>query len=90
MGSDFSVGRFKKIILGDEFDDHLRGRLADVLKELGAKKEGGGIKSVVGSQDIEDFYVKVGEDLVRVESETYMGLSISGDEDVVEKIKNMI
>lgn len=90
MASNVAGRKFKKITLGDEFDDELRGRLAGVLKELGAIKEGAELRGVAGSQDIEDFYVKIGDVLIRIEAETYMGLSISGDLNMVEKIKKMI
>jgi hypothetical protein len=57
----------------------------DVLRDLGAqqmsKSSGFG-----GSQDVETLSVKIGERVVVVEAETYVGLSISGDPILVHEV----
>lgn len=73
------------INLGDEYDDVLRDALRRVLlenKAVGIDKSWG----VGGSQEIENLKVRVGEDVVLIESETYIGLSISGPKLIVEKL----
>jgi hypothetical protein len=73
------------INLGDEYDDVLRGALRLVLLKsnaTGVDKSWG----VGGSQEIEMFKVKLGDDLITIESETYIGLTISGPKLIVERL----
>lgn len=75
----------KTINLGDEFDDALR----DVLRIVLLKNQAVGVDTswgVGGSQEIEVLKVRLGDDLVTIESETYIGLTISGEKSLVEKI----
>lgn len=75
----------KTINLGDEFDDALRDMLRIVLlknQAVGVDKLWG----VGGSQEIEVLQVRLGDELVTIESETYIGLTISGEKSLVEKI----
>ena len=79
----------KTLILGAEYDDTLRGVLRDVLKRLGAK----GLAhdwGVAGSQELETVEVLVGVDTVTIEAETFVGLSISGPVELVERIQAMV
>jgi len=75
--------------LGDEYDNSLRESLINVLKDLG-----GLVKShdwgLGGSQEIEMLEVKINDYVITVESETYIGLSISGDADIIEKIVKIL
>lgn len=75
----------KKVILGDEYDDALRAALTECLTEMGAdiaaRQWGLG-----GSQILETTKVSVGKDVLVVESETYVGLSISGEARLVDRI----
>lgn len=75
----------KKLVLGDEYDDALRHALMDCLAELGAdiaaRQWGLG-----GSQIIDTTKVSLGKDLLVVEAETYVGLSISGEARVVDRV----
>jgi hypothetical protein len=74
-----------KIILGDEYDEALREVLMTVLKTMGGRpqsREWG----VGGSQELGTLVVGVGGGSLLVESETYVGLSITGDEALVEEI----
>lgn len=71
--------------LGDEFDDALRDMLRIVLlknQAVAVDKLWG----VGGSQEIEVLQVRLGDELVTIESETYIGLTISGEKSLVEKI----
>jgi hypothetical protein len=75
----------KKLVLGDEYDDALRQALMDCLAALGAEiaaRQWG----LGGSQIIETTKVALGKDLLVVEAETYVGLSISGEARVVDRI----
>ncbi len=78
-------------IIGNEYDDSLRDRLMFVLKGMGAtvlEKSG---KLYGGSQEIEVVDFQIGESFVRVEAETYIGLSISSeDAELVQKIRKQI
>lgn len=79
----------KTLILGAEYDDNLRGVLRNVLKRLGAK----GLAhdwGVAGSQELETVEVLVGVDTVIIEAETFVGLSISGPVEIVERIQAMV
>jgi len=75
----------KKIVLGSEYDDVLRQALLDCLAALGAdlaaRQWGLG-----GSQIIETLKISLGKDLLVVEAETYVGLSISGEARVVDRV----
>ena len=76
-------------ILGDEFDDDLRSKLMDVLRHIGAMPIDS-TRSMGGSQDLEELDVVVDGRSVRVEAETYVGLSISGPCDLVQRIHQMV
>lgn len=75
----------KKLVLGDEHDDALRQALMACLSALGgdvaARQWGLG-----GSQTLETMRVYLGKDLVVVEAETYVGLSIQGEARVVNRV----
>lgn len=73
------------IILGDEYDDALRTALWRVLLDMDVElidRTWG----VGGSQEVETARIRIGEDLLTVESETYMGLSLQGPKPVIERI----
>ena len=79
----------KKLILGDEHDDALRQSLMACLASLGAdvaaRQWGLG-----GSQTLETMRVYLGKDLVVVEAETYVGLSIQGEARVVNRVADAL
>lgn len=78
-----------KVTLGDEFDDELREKLMRVLKDLGATA-GDSSRLVAGSQDIEEFDALISGKKIHVEAETYVGLTVSGPNDIVEKIQTLV
>ncbi len=79
----------KKLILGSEYDDALRQALMDCLAALGAdiaaRQWGLG-----GAQIIETTKISLGKDLLVVEAETYVGLSISGEARVVDRVAALL
>ena len=77
------------VVLGDEYDDCLRDALREVLKSCGAIILEGSW-GIGGSQEIETLKVKLGSDILVVESETYMGLSIAGPKDAVENVAQQV
>ena len=75
----------KTVNLGSEFDQELRTLLIDVLRELGGTvvhKEWGG----AGSQEVEALVVELRGSRITVEAETYLGLTVSGDDPIVDEI----
>ncbi len=82
---DNETSNHKTVILGDEYDDALRARLFDVLRDLGAQMSAGA-RALAGSQDVETCRLRLDGAEVVVEAETYIGLSLSGPADVVDKV----
>ena len=82
-------GMTKTIILGDEFDDHLRSVLVEVMHDMGAKTLVADW-SVVGSQEFETAKLELRGKIVDVESETFIGLSITGDANDVDEIAHRV
>lgn len=79
----------KTIVLGAEHDDVLFARLVAALQKKGATRRSGE-HFVVGSQELDLFEVDISGDLVKVESETFMGLSITGPAELVEELAAMV
>lgn len=79
----------KKVTLGTEYDDVVRAALKQVLVALHAAS-GGQRWAMGGSQEIETMEVLVGEQQLTVESETYVGLTISGEEDLVDSVAALV
>ena len=75
----------KKLVLGDEYDEALRHALMDALAALGATIEAHQW-GLGGSQIIQTTKVLLGKDLLVVESETYVGLSLFGEARVVDRV----
>jgi hypothetical protein len=75
----------KTIVLGAEFDENLRRTLVQLMRELGATTLDSDW-SLVGSQDVASAKLEVRGRIIEVVSETYMGLSITGDEADVNEI----
>ncbi|WP_186134661.1 hypothetical protein [Burkholderia gladioli] len=68
-----------KIVVGDEYDEALRKALSIAISEIGAEvvdKSGG----VAGSQDLEVLVINVGGETVKIEAETFVGISVEGPE----------
>jgi hypothetical protein len=69
-------------VIGDEYDEALRDALRDTLIELGADRRQL-VRGVAGSQDVEAIEVNIGGRSLFVEAETYVGLTLTGDADLV-------
>ena len=84
--------KYKQVraVLGDEFDDVLRTKLLTALNHLGAVQIGVTDRAVVGSQDMERLAVDIAGRTLNVEAETYIGLSISGPEDLVQEVRSLV
>ena len=78
------------VVLGDEFDDVLRAKLMDVLRQLGATSSGSADRFVAGSQELEELDVTIDGRGLRIEAETYIGLSISGPDDLVQRVRSLL
>lgn len=79
----------KTIILGKEYDAELRSALRSVLKELGGvvtDKSWG----VAGSQEVERLQVELEGSTITVETETYIGLSITGNAGIVDRLEALV
>ncbi|MDU9405442.1 hypothetical protein RTH46_23435 [Pseudomonas sp. zfem004] len=77
------------IILGNEYDDAVRDALRAVLVRSGAV----GIDKtwvVGGSQEIDTLAIRLGSDLIMIEAETFIGLSVTGPKAVVEDIALLV
>ena len=79
----------KTIILGDEYDENLRNTINLVLKNNNAVSLG---KSwgVGGSQEIEEIKMKLGNEIITIEAETFIGITIKGTSSVVENIAQQV
>ena len=75
------------VILGDEYDSALQDRLMDTLRQMGAIPIAPVSRYLAGSQDLQIFEVMLDGKLLRVESETYIGLSLCGPSDLVAKVR---
>lgn len=79
----------KKLILGSEYDDALRHALMDCLAALGAdvraRQWGLG-----GSQILETVQVALGNDMLVIEAETYVGLSLAGEARLVDRVAALL
>lgn len=78
------------VVLGDEFDDALRAKLNEVLRQLGALPTGLSNRFVAGSQELEEFEVAVDGRKLHIEAETYIGLSIKGPNDLVQQVRSLM
>lgn len=75
----------KTVILRQEHDQNLRDTLMHVLRQLGASLISRN-RAVAGSQEIETVLLQLAGQEITIEAETYVGLSITGDEKTVHEI----
>lgn len=79
----------KTLVLGNEYDDALRRALTESLTEMGAEvaaRQWG----LGGSQTLETTNVYVGKDKLVIQSETYVGLTVTGETRLVERLKALV
>lgn len=75
--------------IGDETDDALRERLGRAVAQLGGRIEP--IDTVVaGSQEITRFRITLPGGTVELTAETYVGLSLHGDEALVDTLRALL
>jgi hypothetical protein len=79
----------KTVILGPEYDQELRSRLGNVLSSLGAIIDDSSW-GVGGSQEIMELEATISGTTLHIEAETYIGLSISGAEEIVDRIAALV
>jgi hypothetical protein len=79
----------KTIVLGDEHDSHLRSILGKVMRDMDAKtlEEKWGVG---GSQEVETVKLELRGKIIVLESETYIGLSITGDEHDLDEVAKQV
>ena len=75
--------------LGPEYDKRTRAALRAVLKELGAVSSESDW-GVGGSQEIETVVFSVRGHKVTVEAETFIGLTVTGEESLVGEIAELV
>ncbi len=79
----------KKLILGDEYDEALRHAVMAELAALGATIEAHQW-GLGGSQIIQTTKLRLGRDALVVESETYVGLSLTGPARLVDRVASTL
>jgi len=71
--------------IGEEYDRQALRRLKDALRSAGAKRVGS-FQGVFGSQEISNATFSVANGRLRVEVETYVGITVSGDDEAIESL----
>lgn len=79
----------KTVCLGGEFDPALRSSLREVLEEYGVTGDGAWW-TVGGPLDTQRTEVLAGGHFLTIESDTYVGLMLTGDADLVEEISGRV
>ena len=68
--------------IGAEYDRQAQRRLKDALRQAGAKRVGS-FWGLFGSQEISDATYSIASGRLRVKVETYVGITVSGDDDAI-------
>lgn len=71
--------------IGAEYDRQAQRRLKDALRKAGARRVGS-VWGVFGSQEVSDATYAIGDGRLRVEVETYVGITVSGDDNAIEAL----
>lgn len=79
----------ENIIIGSEHDGNLKNALCLALKAMGAEKISQ-IDALAGSQDVSIHEFLVKNAIIKVESETYVGLSLVGPKNLIMEIENNV
>lgn len=79
----------KTVILGAEYEKIVWDTLKGVLKELGGTVHDSNW-GIGGSQELTSVDVIVSGQIISVESETYIGISVSGDSGLVDQIQKAV
>ncbi|WP_147476967.1 hypothetical protein [Vandammella animalimorsus] len=79
----------ENVIIGSECDENLKSALFLALKKMGAKKISE-MDALAGSQDVSIHEFLVKNEIIKVESETYVGLSLVGSKNLIMEIENNV
>src|SRR5687767_402716 len=79
----------KTVVLGREYDRDLRDVVIGVLREQGAISRNSSW-GVAGSQELATLEADLGGHTIVVEAETYIGLSITGEADLVDRLAALV
>jgi hypothetical protein len=79
----------KTVVLGNEWDERLKASLKRALLDLGAVREGHEW-AVGGSQELTTSKWRLNNEWVEVQTETYIGLSVTGPPSLVERIRQAV
>jgi hypothetical protein len=79
----------KSVILGPEYDQNLRAVLMAVLRSMCAIADDR-TWGVGGSQEFESIEVRVRGKPLAIEAETYIGLSIRGESEMVDEVAEQV
>ena len=69
--------------------ERLRDTLMRVLENLGGCSRASSWH-IGGSQEVETVEVEIADHMIVIESETFVGISISGNDEIVEKIRDLV
>jgi hypothetical protein len=83
------MDRQKTVVLGAEYDQGLRERLGAALSSLGAEMSDS-VWGVGGSQELMRIDAAISDRILHIEAETYIGLSVTGDEGLVDLVVSLI
>ena len=75
-----------QVHIGAEHDRQARRRLKAALRKVGARRVGA-FWGVFGSQEISNATFLIAGGRVRVEAETYVGITVSGDDAAIERLR---
>jgi hypothetical protein len=77
------------VVLGDEFDDMLKDKVFQALTEMGGVRKN--FEHLHGgSQDVYIWTYEINKIQVIIEAETYIGLTIKGDEGIVRSVQRIL
>ncbi|MDO4725427.1 MAG: hypothetical protein Q4A97_11800 [Comamonadaceae bacterium] len=79
----------ENVIIGSEHDKDLKKALFLALKKMGAEKISK-MDALTGSQDVSIHEFLVKNEIIKVESETYVGLSLVGPKNLIMEIENNV
>lgn len=77
------------VVLGAEWDQKLRTALQHALVQLGGSTSSS-TWALAGSQEIESLVVSVGARELRVDAETFTGLTVTGPADLVSQVQTLV
>ena len=79
----------KRVVLGREWDERLWRAAETALKAMPATKLEE-LQGVAGSQDIRSHKFACGEHVVELTAETYLGISLEGDAELVDEVARQV